>query len=117
MIAFYQLPLYCRLLAFQIPVLLKQEFAASKSNIRFYADEQLQLAHSLNAEMTPQIYLLNNSGSVVYSGLLNDYYTSINIHKTRISKHYAEEALLADMEHKPVSIPQTTPVGCFIEQK
>ena len=97
--------------------LLKQEFTRPLTNIHFYADSDLLLARALHAKITPQGYLLNKNGDILYSGMLNDYYVNISVHRIQISRHYMEEAIMADLNHLQVKSAHTLPVGCYIEYK
>lgn len=96
-------------------LLLKQEFTRPLANIHFYADKNFLLARALHAKITPQGYLLNKNGEILYTGMLNDYYININVHRIQISRHYIDEAIMADINHLPVKSSHTLPIGCYIE--
>jgi protein-disulfide isomerase len=108
---FVVLPPYCE----KDTELLEIALNNSSKKIDTYIDVDLTLARKLQAKATPQIFLIDNTGQIVYSGQLNDYYRSLGNHGVEITRHYAAEALLNHMNSKVVTPAQTNPIGCLIQ--
>ncbi len=108
---FVVLPPYCE----KDTGLLEPAFNNTRNKINTYIDVDLTLARKLQAKATPEIFILNNTGQIVYSGQLNDYYRSLGNHGVEITRHYAAEALHNHMNSLAVTPTQTSPIGCLIQ--
>jgi hypothetical protein len=80
------------------------------------ADAGHQLTKKLHARVTPEAVVVGPDGrTVLYQGRLNDAYAGLGQHRTITSHHELADALAAVTAGRPVLVPRTEPVGCFIE--
>jgi thiol-disulfide isomerase/thioredoxin len=78
-------------------------------------DTSMRLARILGAEVTPQAVVVNAKFKRLYNGKIDNWIAENRQHRTVVTAFYLEAALREILENKPVSIPYTQPVGCFIQ--
>jgi peroxiredoxin len=81
-----------------------------------YFDEQKELTHYLKATVTPQCYVIDKNGNVLYSGKIDDYAVAPGIKKQRVTQNYLSDALTSILMNKKIETIETEPQGCFIEK-
>lgn len=80
------------------------------------ADAGHQLTRRLHARVTPEAVVVGADGrTVLYQGRLDDAYAGLGQHRAVVRHHELAEALAAVAAGRPVAVPRTEPVGCFIE--
>lgn len=80
------------------------------------ADAGHQLTARLHARVTPEAVVLAADGrTTLYQGRLNDAYAGLGQHRPVTRHHELADALAAVVAGRPVAVPRTEPVGCFIE--
>ena len=77
-------------------------------------DPGLRRVHGLKATTTPQAFLLDEEGHVVYEGLIDNWAVSLGVQRTVITEHYLTDAIEASLHHSAVAVRKTQPVGCLI---
>ena len=78
-----------------------------------YKDAQGQLADTLNAKRTPEVFVIQRDGKVLYQGRIDDQY-GVGYAREAAGEEYLRNALAQLRQARPISIPRTQPVGCFI---
>ena len=77
----------------------------------YTVDEGSKLATAFGATQTPQIFLFDSNGKLVYRGVIDD-----NAYKPRkVKKPYLLDAISALGSGKPISIAETKGRGCSIK--
>ena len=80
------------------------------------ADTGHRLTRQLHARVTPEAVVLAADGrTVLYQGRLDDAYAGLGQHRPVTRHHELADALAAVVAGRPVAVPRTEPVGCFIE--
>ncbi len=79
-------------------------------------DRDNKLTNILNASVTPECFLVDENGAVVYSGKINDRFESIGVQRNYISEHYLKESIESILLGKEVKIKCTKAVGCIINR-
>jgi peroxiredoxin len=77
-------------------------------------DETGEVGRQYNAVTTPHMYVINESGKLVYQGAIDDN-SSANPKVIPDSKNYVSAALDALLAGKTVSISKTKPYGCSVK--
>ena len=72
------------------------------------------LGRLYGAKTTPQMYIIDPQGVLIYDGAIDDHPTSDQADIAK-SKNYVENALTEAMSGKPVSDPATQPYGCSVK--
>lgn len=76
-----------------------------------YKDPNNVVADRLNAQVTPEVYLLDASGTLRYHGSIDDSRVLERVHDKR-----ARKALDAMLAGEPVAAPETKAFGCTIRR-
>lgn len=90
---------------------------ASRYKITFplYMDKQKKLSGYLQATITPEVFLTDENGKIVYQGLIDDWVYAPGKLKPVITEFYLRDALQALLNNEYPALIQTTAIGCFIE--
>jgi len=79
-------------------------------------DPKQELTHRLKASITPEAVVMAAGGRILYQGRLDDRYAALGERRSLSQHHELAEALADLAAGRPVAVPRTEPVGCFIEQ-
>jgi hypothetical protein len=77
-------------------------------------DPSGQLGHLYDARTTPDMYVINPQGVLVYEGAIDDKPTT-DLADISIARNYVSHALEEAMAGKTVSVPVTRPYGCSVK--
>jgi len=80
-------------------------------NFPYLRDDSQDVLRALDAVRTPEVYVFGADRTLVYQGRIDD---NANNPKA-VKRHDLREALDEVLAGKPVSVPQTTPVGCTVK--
>jgi peroxiredoxin len=72
------------------------------------------LGRLYNAKTTPEMYVIDPSGKLIYSGAIDDRPTP-DPDDVRGAHNYVSDALTEAMAGKPVATPYTRPYGCSVK--
>jgi peroxiredoxin len=67
-----------------------------------------------NAKTTPEMYVIDPSGKLIYAGAIDDRPTT-DPGDVRGARNYVADALTEAMAGKPVATPYTRPYGCSVK--
>ncbi|HUN94229.1 MAG TPA: redoxin domain-containing protein [Burkholderiaceae bacterium] len=77
-------------------------------------DPQGGVGRSYRAKTTPQMFVIDPGGTIVYSGAIDDR-PSTDVADIAGARNYVEQALREARAGKPVSTPSTVPYGCSVK--
>lgn len=80
-----------------------------------FKDKQKALVHALQASITPQVFVIDNKGNVLYNGKIDNQYEDVGQRRTVVTAYYLRDALDSVLKGEQPAIPFTKAVGCFIE--
>jgi peroxiredoxin len=88
-----------------------------KFNLSFpvLLDPQFQLTKKIGARVTPQAFLIDQSGKIRYEGLVDDWAYEIGKQRPKISNHYLLDAATALVSNQKIPIDSTKALGCYIQ--
>lgn len=78
-------------------------------------DSRQKLTKLVGASITPEVFLLNNEGKIIYQGMIDNWFYSLGKSRSVITEHYLTDALASYLAEKPIAVKKTTAVGCDIE--
>lgn len=78
-------------------------------------DPDHTLATAAGATMTPEAAVLSPDGDLLYRGRIDDRFPALGQRRAEPRHTELRDALNAILAHKPVPVPRTEAVGCFIE--
>jgi len=89
-----------------------KEFGAAPT--AYLIDEDGTVGHAYDARTTPDMFVINPQGVLIYEGAIDDQPTPD--HETvAIAKNYVQAALTDAMANKPVSPASTKSYGCSVK--
>lgn len=86
-----------------------------KINFPLLLDPTKILVNKFQAKVAPQVFVLNQKGSVIYRGRIDDWMYAVGKKKMQITSHDLNNALNEAISNKAISKSVTTPIGCIIE--
>lgn len=78
-------------------------------------DEDFKLVKLLKATITPQLFLLDNGGQLLYNGAIDNKVVRLGFTRNSATKHYVEDAISSYTNHLPIALKETKAIGCLIE--
>jgi hypothetical protein len=79
-------------------------------------DPDGRLGHLYNAKTTPQMFVIDPSGNLIYAGAIDNRPTP-DVEDIRGADNYVSDALTAAMAGKPVPTPYTRSYGCSVKYR
>jgi thiol-disulfide isomerase/thioredoxin len=89
---------------------LKKEYGI---NFDLLTDKDKRLSKYLGATTTPEVFLINKMGAIAYSGLIDNWSSSLGQKRLVITEKYLEQAI-KDLLNGRQTFKKTIPVGCLI---
>ncbi len=77
-------------------------------------DNSHELVRTCAATVTPEAVVLNTQHEIVYQGRIDNLYVDFGQARTSATAHELADALDAVVRHRPVAVPRTKAVGCYI---
>jgi peroxiredoxin len=77
----------------------------------YAVDAGSKVARAFGAERTPEVFVFDAAGKLVYHGTIDDNAEDAN----QVKQHYLGDALEAVATGKPVSLAETKALGCSIK--
>lgn len=86
-----------------------------KYKFPYITDYDKELAKSLNATITPEVFLVdNNTDEVLYSGRIDDEFFQIGKRRNVVKNHDLKDALQNLKAGNTINVKNTEAIGCFI---
>jgi DNA-binding beta-propeller fold protein YncE len=89
----------------------KQQGAAPTAAVM---DPDGKVGRAYNARTTPQMFVIDPAGKIVYAGAIDDK-RSANVADVKTATNYVAQALTEARAGKPVSVASTQPYGCSVK--
>ena len=80
-----------------------------------FRDYTHQIARQLNATVTPEFYLLNAKGEILYQGMMDDRIERLGSYKQQWENNYLADAIQLINKGQLPKIKKTNPIGCSLE--
>lgn len=77
-------------------------------------DRTRTIATRAGASVTPQVVVVDRTGTVRYSGRIDNAYADLGRPRQRVTSHELRDALDAILAGRPVTRSRTEALGCFI---
>lgn len=86
-----------------------------KIQIPILLDTTKYYAHKYKASITPQAIIIDKNDSLVYTGRIDNWAYALGKKRKTITEHSLKNALDDLVNQRPIKIPQTIAIGCFLE--
>jgi len=80
-------------------------------------DASGDLAAELQPTHTPEAFVFDHLGKLIYRGRIDDTYAGLGKRREKASQHDLADAISAAVNHKAPVAPQADPVGCRFESR
>jgi thiol-disulfide isomerase/thioredoxin len=80
-------------------------------------DEQYTITRTLNANVYPEVVLLNQQSDKLYQGKIDNWYENVGVYRAVPSEFYLKDAINGYLQNGTIKISHTTAIGCFINYK
>jgi thioredoxin-related protein len=87
-----------------------------KFKIPVVVDSTYELTERWNAEITPEIFVTNANGKILYSGSIDNWAIDLSQKRLKPTKFYLQEALEAITHDESIPLSKTQAIGCSIEK-
>jgi peroxiredoxin len=92
----------------------RQEMAQEKMNVTAWLDDSSgAVGHLYDMKTTPDMYVIDQKGILVYEGAIDDQ--ADPVHDPKTARNYVREAVDDVLAGKPVAVSQTKPYGCSVK--
>lgn len=91
---------------------MKNYAKAQAYNWYYAVDKNSELANAFGANRTPECFLFDKNGKLVYHGAIDDNPNDMD----NVSRHHLKEAINELLSGKNVSVKETRSVGCSIKR-
>lgn len=92
----------------------KLEMAKEKMDVTAWVnDSSGTVGHLYDMKTTPDMYVINKNGILVYEGAIDD--EPDPFHNPRTARNYVREAVDDLLAGKPIEVSQTKPYGCSVK--
>jgi peroxiredoxin len=72
------------------------------------------IGHAYDAKTTPNMFVIDPSGKLIYAGAIDDHPTT-DAADVKVSKNYVSAALTEAMASQPIAVSYTRPYGCSVK--
>ena len=79
----------------------------------YIMDETSEVARRFGATHTPEVFLFDGAGRLVYHGAVDDNAED----PAQVIDHYLRDALNALLDRQEIELPETQVVGCPIQHR
>ncbi len=92
----------------------KQELADEKMDVTAWIDDSSgTVGHLYDMKTTPDMYVIDKNGTLVYQGAIDDQPDPF--HNPKTAHNYVKEAVDDVLAGKPVAVSETKPYGCSVK--
>ncbi len=86
-----------------------------KSTLTILRDIDNKLVDKIGATITPEVFLVNDKGVVLYSGRIDNWAIELGRKRTVITQFDLINAIDLVLKNQPIKVKKTKAIGCFIE--
>ncbi len=79
-----------------------------------YQDTRHKLIHRLHATTTPEVFLWDKNGQLVYRGAIDNWFFSLGRYRPAATERYLEDAIKAVLAEQQAPVTATQPIGGLI---
>ncbi len=100
--------------SYRTPAVARTEWAAEKIRATAWLDDNSgEIGHAYGMKSTPDMFVINPEGVLVYAGAIDDRPSSSG--DPRTAHNYVREAVNDLLAGKPVAVAQTKSYGCSVK--
>lgn len=101
--------------AYYQPETISRYLARYKPEVLPLWDPAYKLRDFFGASITPEVFVLDRSGAVAYSGKIDNWIPALGKKRRVITRFYLKDALQALATGESIPLKHVDAIGCFIE--
>jgi thiol-disulfide isomerase/thioredoxin len=82
--------------------------------IRIYVDKDYSFTHALKATTTPQAFIIDSIGNILYSGMIDNWYYKLGKVRKQTTDYYLKENIDSYLSGNKILHQSNNPIGCYI---
>ena len=86
-----------------------------KLEMDFVLDKDYEIAKYFKAEVTPECFLVDTNGAVVYSGKLDNWLGKLGRRRRYVSQFYVKDAIHSVFSGDSIKVKHTEAIGCLLQ--
>lgn len=86
-----------------------------KLQSRLLLDREKKLTDFLGATITPETFVINKNGNIIYSGAIDNWAVDLGQKREVVTEYFLLDAINAALANTEIKTKKTKAVGCFIE--
>jgi hypothetical protein len=94
--------------------MVQEHLAKFQIDLASTRDPGFAMVKATKVSVAPEVAVLDDVNRVLYRGRIDDRYVDFGKERPAPTSHDLENALTAIVAGKPVAVPQTRAVGCFL---
>ena len=79
-----------------------------------YLDKKMNISRLLKGEVTPEVFLLDAQGHLLYHGAIDNWLAGIGQKRQKPNEHYLLDAINQSLLGQAVSVPYVKAQGCIL---
>ena len=87
---------------------------AYKLTFPLLMDKNMTAVRLIKGEVTPEAFLFNTEGILIYKGAIDNWLTDLGKRKQKPDKFFLQDAILNTMNGIPVTVPYVKAQGCLV---
>ncbi len=95
---------------------IKQFAASYKISYPLLVDRKKEIALTLKGEVTPEVYLFDQSGHCVYRGAIDNWLMSLGKKKQKPDRFYLADAIRQAVNGEPIPTAYVKAQGCALNE-
>jgi hypothetical protein len=100
--------------SYRTPEQARKEWADKKIIATAWIDDNSgTVGHLYNMKTTPDMYVIDKNGALVYAGAIDN--KPDPVHDPKTARNYVREAVDDLLAGKPIEVSQTKPYGCSVK--
>jgi hypothetical protein len=80
-------------------------------------DKNLNKAKLLNASVTPEVFVLDKTGSIFYRGAIDNWFYALGKHRQSTTEFYLQDGIRALLNGREPPVSEVHALGCLIQIK
>jgi hypothetical protein len=94
---------------------INQYMQKHQLKFKMLLDPDFSLKEGLNASVTPEAFLLDKNGKILYRGMIDNWGYEIGKVRAQVTEHYLTDAMDNYLQNKTIAPDSTKAIGCYIE--
>ena len=86
-----------------------------KLDMDFVLDKDYTVARYFKAEVTPECFLVDTTGEIVYSGKLDNWLGKLGRRRQYVSRYYVKDAIYSTFSGDSIPVKHTEAIGCLLQ--